>query len=74
MDGLMLAEFTVSFLFTMTWAGFFVIVGKQKNIWKATLGVIILFLVMMILNYARYRLGESLGWFLGAILGFPLSL
>ena len=70
----MLAEFTVSFLFTMAWAGFFVIVGKQRSIWKSTLGVTILFLAMMVLNYVRYRLGEPLGWFLGAIVGFPLSL
>ncbi|NJE08285.1 hypothetical protein E3E31_07080 [Thermococcus sp. M39] len=70
----MLAEFTVGFLFTLAWAGFFVIVGKQKSIWKATLGVTILFLVMMVLNYARYHLGEPLGWFLGAIVGFLFSL
>ncbi|AHF81123.1 Hypothetical protein TES1_1748 [Thermococcus paralvinellae] len=70
----MLAEFTVGFLFTLIWAGFFVIVEKQKSIWKATLGVTILFLAMITLNYARYRLGELLGWFLGAIVGFPFSL
>ena len=70
----MLVGFIAGFLLTMVWAGFFVIVGRQRNIRRAILGVIILFLAMMILNYARYRLGEPFGWFLGTIIGFLLSL
>jgi len=29
---------------------------------------------MLFLTYVKYRLGEPIGWFLGAIVGFPLSL
>ncbi len=48
--------------------------GEAEEHLEGYFGVIILFLVMIILNYARYRLGESLGWFLGFFVGFPFSL
>jgi len=70
----MLAEFVAGFLFTLTWAGFFVIVGKQKSIWKATLGVILLFLTMIVLTYAKYNFGKPLGWFFGTTLGFLFGI
>ncbi|NJE25507.1 hypothetical protein E3E22_02495 [Thermococcus sp. MV5] len=70
----MLMEFTLGFLFIFAWAGFFILIGRQKSVVKASLGVFLLFTAMGVMNYLKWHLGEPLGWLLGFITGFPLGL
>ncbi|USG99370.1 hypothetical protein K1720_07480 [Thermococcus argininiproducens] len=70
----MLMEFILGFLFILAWAGFFILIGRQKSIVKASLGVFLLFTAMGVMNYLKWHLGEPRGWFLGFITGFPIGL
>ncbi|WP_456452064.1 hypothetical protein [Thermococcus sp.] len=70
----MLAEFILGFSFTLAWAGFFILIGRQKSIVKASLGVFLLFTAMGAINYLKWHLGEPFGWLLGLITGFPSGL
>ncbi|NJE01330.1 hypothetical protein [Thermococcus sp. JdF3] len=70
----MLTEFILGLVFTLTWAGFFILVGRQRSTVKASLGVFLLFVAMVAINYLKWQIGEPRGWFLGLIVGFPLGL
>ncbi|MCD6373781.1 MAG: hypothetical protein J7L37_09620 [Thermococcus sp.] len=70
----MLAGFAAGLLFTLTWAGFFVLVGRQRGIVRASLGVLPLFAAIVAINYLKWQVGDSLGWFLGMSAGFFLGL
>ena len=71
----MLAGFAAGLLFTLTWAGFFVLVGRQRGIVRASLGVLPLFAAMGAINYLQWQFGEEpLGWFLGLSAGFFLGM
>ncbi|KPU62568.1 hypothetical protein EP1X_08350 [Thermococcus sp. EP1] len=70
----MLMEFTLGFLFILAWVGFFILIGQQKSVVKASLGIFLLFTAMSVMNYLKWHLGEPRGWFIGFITGFPLGL
>jgi len=70
----MLMEFVLGVLFTLAWAGFFILIGRQRSVVKASLGVFLLFTAMGIMNYLKWHLGEPPGWLLGFITGFPPGL
>lgn len=71
----MLVEFVLGLVFTLAWAGFFVLIGNQRSIVKASLGVFLLFAAMGAINYLKWQFGEEpLGWFLGLSAGFFLGM